>query len=66
MFITGNPDRDFDRWDKAQADAINLLPRCTHCDEAIQDDFCYEIDGEVYCEECMKDVFRKHTVDLIM
>ena len=66
MFITDNPDRDFERWDREQANAIKLLPRCCECDEAIQDEYCYEINGEYICEQCMDDNHRKITTNLII
>lgn len=37
------------------------LPVCCCCDNPIGDDFLYEIDGDLYCEECMKDEFRRLT-----
>lgn len=29
-------------------------PRCYNCDEPIYDDYAYEIDGNLYCEECIE------------
>jgi hypothetical protein len=29
------------------------LPECSECGEPIQTEFCYEIDGDLYCENCM-------------
>lgn len=66
MYRTDNPDRDFDRWDRDQADALALLPRCCECDEAIQDDFCYEINGETICEKCLTENHRKPTTQFIL
>ena len=66
MYITDNPHKDFDRWDREQANAIKLLPRCCECDEAIQDEYCFEINGETICETCMRENHRKYTADLIM
>lgn len=66
MYITDNPDRDFDRWDREQANALVLLPRCCECDEAIQDDYCYEINGKTICEQCMRENHRKATEHFIM
>ena len=66
MFITDNPDRDFDRWDREQSKALELLPLCSECDERIQDEHCYEINGEYICEQCMSENHRKFTTDLII
>lgn len=41
------------------------LPVCCCCDNPINDDFLYEIDGDLYCEECMKDEFRRLTEDFM-
>ena len=34
-------------------------PLCERCEEPIQDDFYYDIGGEIYCEDCMVSCFRK-------
>lgn len=41
------------------------LPVCAYCDEPTQDEFCYEINGEYYCEDCLDMHFRK-AVDSIV
>lgn len=64
-FRTESPERDFDRWDAEQADALALLPVCCECGEPIQDDFCYQINDEIICEECLNHSFRKVTTDLM-
>lgn len=66
MYRTDDPNRDFDRWDREQATAIALLPRCCECDEAIQDEHCYEINGELICEQCLNENHRKFTTDFII
>ena len=32
---------------------------CDYCDKPITDDHCYEINGDVYCQECLDNNFRK-------
>ena len=49
---TDDPDRDFLAYDREQADRLDRLPKCAHCGEPIQDDYGYEYEGEIYCEEC--------------
>lgn len=61
---TDNPVRDFDRWDRQREKALEQLPRCSECDKPIQDEYCYEINGELICPECMG-TFRKHTEDFM-
>ena len=63
IFRSESLNRDIDNYDRAQAQALAKLPRCSECDEPIQDDYCYEINGELICEECLKDNHRKSTED---
>ncbi len=64
IFRTDSLSRDIDSYERAQAQALAKLPRCSECDEPIQDDFCYEINGEIICEECLKE-YRKRTEDVM-
>ena len=41
---------------------LEKLPKCTECDEPIQDDCYYEINGECVCPECL-DNNHKHWVE---
>lgn len=41
------------------------LPKCVYCGEPITDDECYEINGELYCPDCVNENFKKHTEDYI-
>lgn len=54
MFRTDNPDRDFDRWQAAQDAKLERQPKCDLCEEHIQDDCYYEIEGSIICPECME------------
>lgn len=65
MSYTGDPIRDFEAWDAERQAGIDRLPVCAYCGEPIQDDFCYAINDEPVCEECLKEHFRKHTDDFI-
>ena len=65
MYYTDDAERDFARWDMEQARAEARLPVCECCGEIIHDDFYWEIDDEILCEECMNDRFRKYTNDYI-
>ena len=49
----------------SREDYIEKLPKCAYCGEPIQDDYCYEINGEVICEDCLNDNFRVSTESLI-
>ena len=61
MYITDNPVRDAERYEAEREEALQSLPVCCECGEHIQDDFCYEFDGELICPDCLKDNHRKWT-----
>lgn len=43
----------------AQDERIKKLPVCIHCEEAIQDEEAYYINGEWICERCMQSFLRE-------
>lgn len=56
-----------DKWaehSRQQEEMANRLPKCCDCGETIQDDYCFVINGEILCERCLKDNYRKATEDL--
>lgn len=64
MFIrTDNPLADFDAYEWEREKQLKRRPKCDHCKEHIQDDYLYEIQGELICEECLEKHYRKHTED---
>jgi formylmethanofuran dehydrogenase subunit E len=66
MFIyTDDPAADYDRYDAEQQAKLDKLPKCDYCDNPIQDDYCYEINGDVLCEECLNNHFRKWVEDYV-
>lgn len=65
MTYTDNPIADFDRWDAEQTKWLERLPKCAECDHHIQDENCYEINGELICPECLNNNHRKRTEDYI-
>ena len=50
-------DDEQERW-------LQSLPYCSECGEHIQSEYCYEINDEIICEECMEQ-FRKCTEDFM-
>ena len=64
MYIPDNYDL-FEAHEAEQERWLDMLPRCCECDEPIQDDYLYEINGEYICERCLKDNYRK-SVDSVM
>lgn len=62
MYIPDN----YDRWEAHDAERqkeLEKLPRCSECDEPIQTDKCYEVNGELICPDCMEQNHRKWTDD---
>lgn len=49
--------------DRAQARKLERLPICSECEEPIQDEVCFEFDGELICPRCLKDNHKRHTDD---
>lgn len=65
MSWTDDPVADFERHDRAQAQRIARRPRCSYCDEHIQDDELFDIEGELICHKCLNQHFKKNTEDYI-
>lgn len=55
----------YDQHEARQQQALEQLPRCSECDNPIQDDYYYEINDEVICTECLNRDFRKSVDDYI-
>ena len=64
MYYTDDPDRDFLHHDAAQQRELERLPVCDECGEPIQDEYCYEVDGRLICDDCMAG-HRKAVDDMI-
>jgi formylmethanofuran dehydrogenase subunit E len=64
-FYSDDPIRDYDRYDAQREKQLEDFPRCSECDKYICDDFYYEFDGEIICEDCLCDNHRKSTDSFI-
>ena len=58
MYRTDDPVADFDRYDRDRADKESRLPHCDCCGCAISNHY-WNINGEIYCEECLNDNFMR-------
>ena len=58
-YYTDDPVRDFERYDADREDELASLPVCDICDEPIQDEHYYIINGDNICPECLDKCFRK-------
>ena len=50
-------------YEREQEAYLDSLPKCEICGEPIQDDFLYDVGGDIYCESCMIDTFRQCTAN---
>ena len=60
MQYTDNPARDWDAYCEAQEREAERHPRCSKCGERINE-WVYDLDGDLFCEDCIDD-FR-HPVE---
>lgn len=63
MYYTDNPVADYDRYSTDLAQELERLPKCCECEEPIQTDECYEINGELICPSCLEGNHKKWTDD---
>lgn len=47
------------RHDAEQEAQLERLPKCNDCGDAIQEEFIFEVDGEILCEGCMNKRYKK-------
>lgn len=58
---------NYDMWarhDAEQEARLAELPRCSECDEPIQDDFAYYINDEWVCDSCMEQYRKEVRTDI--
>ena len=53
IFYSDDPLADFERSEREHEKWVKTLPVCADCDEPIQDESAYYINGEWICERCM-------------
>lgn len=59
MFIrTNDPVADAERHIAEQDALLAKRPKCCVCENHIQDEYLYDVNGLIFCEECMS-YFRK-------
>lgn len=61
--MMNDPYRDFQIHEAEQEEKLNKLPKCIDCGQAIQDDWLFDIFGDLYCEKCLNKNFRRYTED---
>ena len=65
MFYSDNPIADFERYDAEQQRQLEKLPKCVGCGEPIQDDDLFDVNGDLFCEECMMATFKRSVENYI-
>ena len=65
FFRSDDPLRDFDRYDMAMAQREARLPVCDKCGKRIHDEIYFDINGDVFCEDCMFDEYGRSTQDYL-
>ena len=61
MHVPDNYDA-FCRHDAEQEAELARRPLCEYCEEHIQDEYAYYIEGSWFCESCMNEHFRREVV----
>lgn len=51
---TDDPVADFNAWDAEQESWLARRPECADCEQHIQEESAYYINGEWICESCME------------
>ena len=52
----------WERYDRQMERKLASRPVCKDCGNHIQDDFYFEVEGDILCEECMHD---RYCVDVL-
>lgn len=65
LFYTSDPVADFERHDRERAKREKQYPKCDYCNQPIQDEHLFDINGDVMCEQCLNREFRKDTEDYV-
>lgn len=59
---------NYDFWlehDYEEQEWLDSLPVCDECGQTIQDDHCYNINGNYICEECLNERYRVCVDDIM-
>ena len=64
MFFTGDPAADYERYCDEQERLQQEQPICEICNDSIEDEYCFEVNDAIICEECLNKWFRKKVCDI--
>lgn len=60
-----DPLRDYDLYEALQVKKELAQPHCDKCHEPIWDEYAWEIDGWLLCEDCARKEYRKPIDDFM-
>ncbi len=67
MVFSDDPVRDFLRYDSEREDAaaadLRRCPICANCGQPIKDEHLLDIDGDLYCMACTKELFFRSSAN---
>lgn len=64
MYCPDNLDM-FNAYSDRQEDMLSKMPQCCDCGEYIQEEHLFNVNGDLYCFDCMKANFERETEDYI-
>ncbi len=64
-FMTGDAWQDANTLYDREEEYENRLPTCGGCGEKITGEYLYDVDDELFCEECFNERYRKNVEDYI-
>jgi formylmethanofuran dehydrogenase subunit E len=65
FYRTGDPERDYLRYDRERERELSRLPKCSYCGERITGDYVFVFDDKRLCEECLNEEHRHDVEDYI-
>ena len=66
IFVSDDPALDFARREAEEERWLATRPLCCVCNRPIQEDRLFDIDGNLYHEECAEDEFKKWSEDYML
>ena len=64
IYKSDDPLLDYSRHEAEAERWLVTRPICSECERPIQDDYCFELNGDLICEGCMED-HKRWTEDFI-
>lgn len=60
---------NYSMWERHEQEleaALERLPVCEECENPIQDDYTWNIGGELLCPDCAAKRYRRNTEDFVL